>query len=45
MTVTTEGSVGFAGGIIFTDVLISVMGGAGVGLVDVALVVRSSINF
>jgi len=45
VTVTPEGSGVYVGGIIITDVLGSVViGGAGAGAVEVALVVRSSIN-
>ena len=45
VTVTTKGSVGSVGDTVITDVLTSVViGGAGAGAVEMALVVRSSIQ-
>jgi hypothetical protein len=46
VTVTIEGSVGSVGDSVMTVVRAEVIGGAGAGaeLVEVALVVRSSIN-
>lgn len=44
VTVTTEGPVGSVGDTVITDVLTSVVAGAGNGLVDLALVAGLSIN-
>ena len=41
--VTIEGSVGSVGDTVMTNVLTSVLGGAGAGTVDVDLVARSSV--